>query len=77
MSVCVLTYWKNLASPFMVMDEMKRVAKRGLIVTPTMGFDMVFSPIDSTDWLTGARRVPGQAHHRWFFVRKEITKNYT
>lgn len=72
---------EDLPNPFLVMDEMTRVAKRGLIVTPSMGFDMLFTPIDYTNWLTGARRVPGEAHHKWFFVKegeklKVIPKNY-
>lgn len=72
---------EDLPSPFLVMDEMSRVAKKGLIVTPSMGFDMKFTEIDFTDWLTGARRVPGQAHHKWFFVKekdelKVIPKNF-
>jgi hypothetical protein len=63
------------------MNEMGRVAKRGLIVTPSMGLDMEFSPIDYTNWLTGAIRIPGQAHHKWFFVKEGknlevIPKNY-
>lgn len=61
---------EDLPSPFLVMDEIKRVGKRGLIVTPSMGFDMKFTPIDYTNWLTGARRVPGEAHHKWFFVKE-------
>lgn len=61
---------EDLPSPFLVMDEIKRVGKRGLIVTPSMGYDMVFAPIDYTNWLTGARRVPGEAHHKWFFVKE-------
>ena len=69
--VCLCTHvLEDLPNPFMVMDEMARVAKRGLIVTPSMGFDMTFTPIDYTDWLTGARRVPGEAHHKWFFVKE-------
>lgn len=80
--VCLCTHTlEDLPRPFLVMDEMGRVAKKGLIVTPSMGMDMVFTPIDYTDWLTGARRVPGQAHHKWFFVKdgrvlKIIPKNY-
>ena len=62
---------EDLPSPFLVMEEMKRVGKRGLIVTPSMGFDMEFTPIDYTNWLTGARRVPGEAHHRWFFTKEK------
>lgn len=68
--ICLCTHvLEDLPSPFLIMNEMARVAKRGLIVTPSMGEDMVFTPLDRTDWLTGARRVPGQAHHRWFFVK--------
>ena len=80
--VCLCTHvLEDLPSPFLVMDEMSRVAKRGLIVTPSMGIDMKFTPIDYTNWLTGARRVPGEAHHKWFFVKeggslKVIPKNY-
>ena len=67
--VCLCTHTlEDLPTPFLVMEEMSRVAKRGLIVTPSMGEDMVFSPIDFTRWLTGAMRSPGQAHHKWFFV---------
>jgi hypothetical protein len=61
---------EDLPSPFLVMEEMARVGKRGLIVTPSMGYDMKFTPIDYTNWLTGARRVPGEAHHKWFFVKE-------
>ncbi len=72
---------EDLSSPFLLIEEMSRVAKGGLIVTPSMGTDMVFTPIDFTDWLTGARRVPGEAHHKWFFVNRDkfleiIPKNY-
>jgi ubiquinone/menaquinone biosynthesis C-methylase UbiE len=81
--VCLCTHvLEDLTSPFLVMEEMARVTKRGLIVTPSMGEDMVFTPIDYTDWLTGARRVSGQAHHKWFFVKekdvlKVIPKNFS
>lgn len=72
--VCLCTHTlEDLPTPFLAMEEMQRVAKRGLIVTPSMGHDMVFTPIDYTNWLTGARRVPGEGHHKWFFV-KEGTK---
>jgi hypothetical protein len=70
--VCLCTHvLEDLPSPFLIISEMERVAKRGLIVTPSMGEDMKFTSIDFTDWLTGARRVPGEAHHRWFFVNGE------
>lgn len=80
--VCLCTHTlEDLPSPFLAIREMSRVAKRGLIVTPSMGEDMRFGPIDYTNWLTGARRVPGEAHHKWFFVNegrglKVIPKNY-
>lgn len=61
---------EDLPNPTFVIDEMNRVGKRGLIVTPSMGYDMVFTPLDYTDWLTGARRVPGEAHHKWFFLNE-------
>jgi len=72
---------EDLTYPFLVIEEMERVAKRGLIVTPSMGADMVFSHINFTDWLTGARRVPGLGHHKWFFYKRRgklriIPKNY-
>jgi hypothetical protein len=80
--ICLCTHTlEDLYNPFLVMDEMGRVAKRGIIVTPSMGKDMVFSHIDITDWLTGPRRTPGLSHHKWFFVGKEgkvlvAPKNY-
>ncbi len=72
---------EDLYNPFLVIGEMSRVAKRGYIATPSRGFDMVFTHFDLTDWLTGPRRVPGQAHHKWFFENKNSTmvitpKNY-
>jgi hypothetical protein len=80
--VCLCTHTlEDLPSPFLIMDEMSRVAKRGVIVTPSMGYDIQFTPFDFTDWLTGSRRVPGEAHHKWFFVKGKdglevIPKNY-
>lgn len=72
--VCLCTHTlEDLPTPFLVLNEMQRVAKRGLIVTPSMGEDMVFGPIDYTNWLTGARRVPGLGHHKWFFVKEGDT----
>jgi ubiquinone/menaquinone biosynthesis C-methylase UbiE len=79
---CLCTHTlEDLAYPFLAIEEMGRVAKRGLIITPSMGEDMVFSHIDFTDWLTGARRVPGKAHHKWLFYSKKgilqiLPKNY-
>jgi ubiquinone/menaquinone biosynthesis C-methylase UbiE len=67
--ICLCTHTlEDLTNPTFVIDEMNRVAKRGLVVTPSMGYDMKFSPIDYTNWLSGARRVPGEAHHKWFFI---------
>src|SRR3989344_6029306 len=80
--VCLCTHTlEDLYDPFPAINEMSRVAKRGYIATPAMGADMVFSHIDMTDWLSGASRVPGKAHHKWFFVNdggvmKIIPKNY-
>ena len=42
---------------------------------------MVFTQFDITNWMTGGRRVPGLAHHKWFFEKKNkslyiVTKNY-
>lgn len=69
--VCLCTHTlEDLPTPFLAINEMQRVAKRGVIVTPSMGADMVFGHIDYTDWLTGARRVPGEGHHKWFFVKE-------
>src|SRR3989304_6497341 len=42
---------EDLAYPFLVIEEMGRVAERGLIITPSMGADMVFSHLDLTVWL--------------------------
>lgn len=79
-SLCTHTL-EDLYNPFLVMDEMLRVAKKGYITTPSMGIDMVFSHFDITNWMTGAVRIPGNSHHKWFFVRtksgiKVIPKNY-
>ena len=79
---CLCTHTiEDLNWPFMVLDEMARVSKRGLITTPSRGEDMVFTPFDITNWMTGGRRSPGIAHHKWFFEKRGktlyvITKNY-
>lgn len=81
--VCLCTHTlEDLCNPIKIMNEMSRVAKKGLIVTPTMGHDLVFLKYDVTNWLVGARRVPGLAHHKWFFVKEKgglrvIPKNYS
>lgn len=70
---CLCTHTlEDLYNPFLVMNEMQRVAKRGIIVTPSMGKDMTFCHVDLTDWLTGVRRLPGEAHHKWFFNKTGI-----
>jgi ubiquinone/menaquinone biosynthesis C-methylase UbiE len=80
--ICLCSHTlEDLYNPFLVIKEMVRVAKRGLIITPSMGQDMVFSHYDLCDWLTGTRRTPGQSHHKWFFLKKGnkmlvIPKNY-
>lgn len=80
--VCLCTQTlEDLYNPFLVLEEMQRVAKRGYIETPSFGADIVFSHVDVTDWLTGFRRTPGNAHHKWLFqkengVLKIIPKNY-
>ena len=79
---CLCTHTiEDLSYPFLALDEMGRVAKRGLIVTPSFGSDIAFSHIDFTDWHTGARRVPGRGHHKWLFYEKKgqmkvVPKNY-
>lgn len=66
---------EDLYNPFLILNEMGRVSKRGLIISPSMGVDMVFSNVDYTDWLTGARRMPGHAHHKWLLsIEKGILK---
>ncbi len=69
---CLCTHTlEDLYNPFLIMGEMSRVSKRGYISTPSMGKDMEFSHYNLTDWKTGARRVPGMAHHKWFFYDKK------
>ena len=72
---------EDLSFPFLALEEMERVSKKGLIITPSFGSDLAFSHIDFTDWLTGARRVPGFGHHKWLFYGKGgkmqiVPKNY-
>ncbi len=65
---CVCTHTlEDLDMPFLIMNEMSRVAKRGYIAVPTRGKDSEFSHFNLTDWLSGPRRSPGLAHHKWFF----------
>jgi len=58
---------EDVIDPRNALEEMSRVAKKGVIYTPSRGFDMTFTHYDITDWGTGGRRVPGFAHHHWFF----------
>ncbi|MEK7091005.1 MAG: methyltransferase domain-containing protein [Patescibacteria group bacterium] len=80
--VCLCTHTlEDIYNPFLVIDEMSRVAKRGYISTPSRGKDMEFSHLNLTDWLTGFRRQPGFSHHHWFFEKRRDTmhiveKNY-
>ncbi len=79
---CLCTHTlEDLFNPFLAIEEMSRVAKRGLIITPSFGKDIIFSHLDMTDWLTGSRRVPGHAHHKWLFCERRgklqiMPKNY-
>lgn len=79
---CLCTHTlEDLSNPEMAIYEMARVSKRGYITTPSFGSDLVFSHVDFTDWLTGPRRVPGVAHHKWLFYKKGkkvriVAKNY-
>lgn len=73
---------EDLYNPFLVISEMSRVGKCGYIATPSFGADMVYSHYNLTDWLTGGRRVPGVAHHKWLFYTKNgvmqiLPKNYS
>jgi ubiquinone/menaquinone biosynthesis C-methylase UbiE len=79
---CLCTHTlEDLPYPFLAIDEMSRVAKRGYIATPSFGSDIVSSHIDFTDWGTGARRVPGISHHKWLYYTRDgimrvVPKNY-
>ncbi len=66
---------EDLPSPFLLLSEMERVAKRGFIATPEMGRDLVFSHFNLTDWGTGSRRVPGWSHHKWLFYSPNSRKH--
>jgi len=79
---CLCTHTlEDLTYPFLAIEEMSRVAKRGYIATPSFGHDIVFSHINFTNWHTGARREPGISHHKWLFYKKGkvmyvVPKNY-
>lgn len=65
--VCLCTHvLEDLYNPFLILEEMSRVAKRGYIATPSRGKEMVFLHFNLTDWQTGPRRQPGLSHHHWF-----------
>ncbi|OGM13522.1 hypothetical protein A3A76_03650 [Candidatus Woesebacteria bacterium RIFCSPLOWO2_01_FULL_39_23] len=71
---CLCTHTlEDLNHPFILLEEMSRISKRGYISTPSFGCDIVFSHINFTDWLSGARRVPGNAHHKWLFLNDNNT----
>lgn len=73
---CLCTHTlEDLPYPFLAIREMSRVAKRGYIATPSYGLDITLSNINFTNWRTGARRVPGLAHHKWLFYEKNGTMN--
>lgn len=79
--ICTHTL-EDLYNPFMIIDEMSRVGKRGYIATPSFGNDIVYSHYNLTDWFTGGRRTPGFAHHKWLFYLKKgvmqiLPKNYS
>lgn len=79
---CLCTHTlEDLLTPFLIIEEMSRVAKRGYMTTPSMGRDIVFGPIDLTNYRCGPIRVPGLGHHKWLFqnkngIMKIIPKNY-
>lgn len=79
---CICTHTlEDIDTPFLVIEEMSRVAKRGYIAVPSRGKDSEFSHFNLTDWLSGPRRIPGLPHHKWFFEiidnkLKIIPKNY-
>ncbi len=58
---------EDLFYPTRVITEMGRVARRGLIITPSRGQDITFDRFNLTQWRTGARRMPGLPHHHWLF----------
>jgi hypothetical protein len=80
--VCVCSHTlEDLHNPFLAINEMSRVAKRGIVITPSRGKDSEFSSINFSNWKTGGRRVPGLAHHLWFFELIDgklvvVPKNY-
>lgn len=56
---------EDLRDPRLLLEELNRVARRGLIVTPSRGREMKYTRL-TYDWRTGGSRVPGHAHHHWF-----------
>lgn len=72
---------EDIYNPFLLIEEMQRIGKRGLITTPEMGMDFVHNPVDITRWGTGPQRTPGWVHHKWMFtlekgVMKIVFKSY-
>lgn len=66
--VCVCTHTlEDLYNPFLAIEEMSRVAKRGYIATPNRGWESTFRPLDMSNWRLGPVREPGLAHHHWMF----------
>ena len=60
--VCICTQTlEDLYDPFLVLDEMRRVARRGYIETPHRGLESSFA--------VSAHQggYPGWGHHRWMF----------
>ena len=55
---------------------MSRVGKKATLPLLQEGF-MVFTDFDITNWLTGARRVPGLAYHKWFLRTKRSAPSYS
>lgn len=60
--VCICTQTlEDLYNPFLALDEMQRVAKRGYIETPHRGLESSFSVSSHLG------TYPGWGHHRWMF----------
>lgn len=59
---------EDIYNPFLLIEEMQRVGKKGLITTPEMGMDFVHNNVDITRWGTGPQRTPGWVHHKWMFT---------
>ncbi len=76
--ICLCTHTlEDLYDPFLAIEEMSRVGKKGLIITPSRGREMEFSHFNLTDWQTGPRRLPGYSHHYWLFENKNGVMHLT